>query len=84
MRKYSKILLALAIFILIPAACILTACGGKPTTQDGEYSIVKIAFVEAGFGRQFLLDWEADYNKKHPDSPIDKTEYFNFMIKEIW
>ena len=24
------------------------------------------------------------YNKKHPDSPIDKTEYFNFMIKEIW
>ena len=29
MRKYSKILLALAIFILIPAACILTACGGK-------------------------------------------------------
>ena len=29
MRKYSKILLAIAIFILIPSACILTACGGK-------------------------------------------------------
>ena len=24
------------------------------------------------------------YNKKHPDSPIDKTEYFNYMISEIW
>ena len=24
------------------------------------------------------------YNKKHPDSPIDRTEYFNFMIGEIW
>lgn len=24
------------------------------------------------------------YNKKHPDSPIDSTEYFNFMIEEIW
>ena len=24
------------------------------------------------------------YNKKHPDSPIDKTEYFNHMISEIW
>lgn len=23
------------------------------------------------------------YNKKYPDSPIDKTEYFNFMIEEI-
>ena len=48
----------------------LIACGGKPNTQDGEYSIVKIAFVEAGFGRQFLLDWEADYNEKHPDDKI--------------
>ena len=24
------------------------------------------------------------YNRKNPDSPMDKTEYFNFMIKEIW
>lgn len=29
MKKYSKILLTLAMFILIPAMCILTACGGK-------------------------------------------------------
>ena len=24
------------------------------------------------------------YNKKHPGSPMDRTEYFNFMIEEIW
>ena len=24
------------------------------------------------------------YNKKHPDSSMDRTEYFNFMIEEIW
>lgn len=58
------------IALMCLSALALTACGGKPTTQDGEYSIVKIAFVEAGFGRQFLLDWEADYNKKHPDDKI--------------
>ena len=29
-------------------------------------------------------DYIARYNKKHPDSPIDKTEYFNHMISEVW
>ena len=24
------------------------------------------------------------WNKKHPDSPIDRTSYFNFMIAEVW
>ena len=24
------------------------------------------------------------YNKKNPDSPMNRTEYFNFMIEEIW
>ena len=24
------------------------------------------------------------YNRKNPDSPMDRTEYFNFMIEEIW
>ena len=24
------------------------------------------------------------FNEKHPDSPIDRTEYFNYMIAEIW
>ena len=24
------------------------------------------------------------YNKKNLDSPMDRTEYFNFMIEEIW
>lgn len=29
-------------------------------------------------------DYVRRYNEKHPDSPINKTEYFNFMIEEIW
>ena len=29
-------------------------------------------------------DYVTRYNRKNPDSPINKTEYFNFMIKEIW
>ena len=24
------------------------------------------------------------YNRKNPDSPIDRTDYFNFMIEELW
>ena len=24
------------------------------------------------------------WNKKHPDSPIDRTDYFTYMIEEIW
>ena len=23
-------------------------------------------------------------NKKNPDSPIDRTNYFNYMIAEVW
>ena len=29
-------------------------------------------------------NYVAKYNKKNPDSPIDRTSYFNFMIAEIW
>ena len=24
------------------------------------------------------------FNKKYTDSPIDRTDYFNFMIAEVW
>ena len=24
------------------------------------------------------------FNKTHPESPIDGTDYFNFMIGELW
>ena len=24
------------------------------------------------------------FNKKNPDSPIDRTNYFNYMISETW
>ena len=29
-------------------------------------------------------DYVCKLNKKHPDLQIDRTEYFNFMISEIW
>ena len=29
-------------------------------------------------------DYVCRWNKKHTDSPIDRTEYFNYMISEIW
>ena len=29
-------------------------------------------------------DYVYKWNKKNPDSPIDRTEYFNYMIAEIW
>ena len=29
-------------------------------------------------------DYVTKFNKKHPDLPINRTEYFNYMIGEIW
>ena len=29
-------------------------------------------------------DYVCKWNKKNPDSPIDRTDYFNFMIAETW
>ena len=29
-------------------------------------------------------DYATRYNRKNPESPIDRTEYFNYMISEIW
>ena len=29
-------------------------------------------------------DFVYKHNKKHPDSPIDRTNYFNYMISEVW
>ena len=29
-------------------------------------------------------DYVCQWNKKHTDSQIDRTEYFNYMIAEIW
>ena len=29
-------------------------------------------------------DYVCKFNKKQPDSPIDRTDYFNYMISEIW
>ena len=29
-------------------------------------------------------DYVYQWNKKNPDSPIDRTDYFNYMIAEIW
>ena len=29
-------------------------------------------------------DYVTKFNRKNPDSPIDRTDYFNFMIAETW
>ena len=29
-------------------------------------------------------DYVCKFNKNHPDFPISRTDYFNFMIAEIW
>ena len=29
-------------------------------------------------------DYVCQWNKKHTDSQIDRTEYFNYMIAEMW
>ena len=29
-------------------------------------------------------DYVCKLNKKHPDLQIDRTDYFNYMISEIW
>ena len=29
-------------------------------------------------------DYVIKFNKKHPELPIDRTDYFNYMIAEIW
>lgn len=55
-------------FLTLPFAVIaLSGCGGNVSSDP---STLKIAFVEAGYGRQFLLDWEEDYNRKNPDMPV--------------
>ena len=55
------------------AALSLSACnssnGGNSKESGGE-TLLKVAFAECGFGKQFLLDWEADYNAKNPDNKI--------------
>ena len=46
----------------------VAGCGKGNTVGDA--SLIKVAFAECGFGSQFLLDWEDDYNAKHPDKKI--------------
>ena len=48
----------------------LSSCGKNNGTKVGDAELIKVAFAECGFGSQFLLDWEADYNTKHPDNKI--------------
>lgn len=50
------------------ASFALAACNNGGSEGDGK--TLKVAFAECGFGKQFLLDWEADYNSKHPDNKI--------------
>ena len=65
MRKFFLPILVSALTMFSAVSC--NTKSGK--TADGA-TIVKVAFAECGFGSQFLLDWEADFNAKHPDNKI--------------
>ena len=60
--------------LLLLSTLAVASCGqsggDSGTSNTGDYTTVKIAFAECGFGRQFLLDWETDYNAKHPTEKI--------------
>ena len=41
----------------------------------------------AGEAAKAMDEWNnfvRKFNKKNPDSPIDRTSYFNYMISEVW
>ena len=41
----------------------------------------------AGEAAKAMDEWNnyvTKFNKKNPDSPIDRTSYFNYMISEVW
>lgn len=66
LKKFTLVLIALASIVC------LTACGkdDEPAfTEDGA-AILKIAFAECGYGRDFLLQWEKAYNEANPNERI--------------
>lgn len=70
MRNFLK-RLSLVLIALV-SALGLTACGkdeGPAVTEDGA-AILKVAFAECGYGREFLLQWEKAYNEAYPNEKI--------------
>ena len=68
MKKYSKILLMLAIFILVPAMCILTACKGNE-----EPKIVDIEAYHKNSIYDFKMGVEVTYDENLPFTANDFT-----------
>ncbi|MDY4215016.1 MAG: hypothetical protein SOX53_02245, partial [Candidatus Onthovivens sp.] len=46
---------------------IATGC----STETTDPKVVKVAFAECGFGRQYLVEWEKGYNAMYPNDPIE-------------
>ncbi|GHU98069.1 hypothetical protein FACS1894211_01220 [Clostridia bacterium] len=75
------------LFVLFAAAVLalgVVACGkGKGTSRVGTNKL-RISFVEAGYGRQWLVSWIDAYNAAHPDEPIEvELEGSSQMTGEI-
>ena len=58
---------------------IATGC----STETTDPKVVKVAFAECGFGRQYLVEWEKGYNAMYPNDPIynrTPSSIFNFIF----
>ena len=79
-------------FVLIALVSIVTlvSCGDDEAsvTEDGA-AILKVAFAECGYGREFLLQWEKAYNEAYPNEKIKcmnkkyssySTSFFNIIL----
>ncbi len=54
---------------LVASGIIGIATGCSTETTDPK--VVKVAFAECGFGRQYLVEWEKGYNAMYPNDPIE-------------
>ena len=69
MRKFSK-KLSLVLIALVSALGLIACNEEEPTVTEDGASILKVAFAECGYGREFLLQWEKAYNEAYPDEKI--------------
>ena len=69
MRKFSK-KLSLVLIALVSAFGLIACNEVEPTVTEDGASILKVAFAECGYGREFLFQWEKAYNEAYPDEKI--------------
>ncbi|XFA98604.1 ABC transporter substrate-binding protein [Candidatus Izemoplasma sp. B36] len=58
----------LLIFVMFISLMTFVGCGEKTTTIEKD--ILRIGFVEAGYGRDWLVEWANDYQAENPNVEI--------------